>query len=91
MDNLQFSFSVFQISFLLVDKYMRMKLNSLHQFLHEIKESTIHFTLKKMSQYDKTEVSMPFFEFQQMYSSFCSKYGFSEIQNLEVDGAKIFE
>jgi hypothetical protein len=91
MDNLQFSFSVFQISFLLVDKYMRMKLNSLHQFLHEIKESTIHFTLKKMSQYDKTEVSMPFFEFQQMYSSFCSKYGFTEIQNMETDGAKIFE
>jgi hypothetical protein len=68
-----------------------MKLNSLHQFLHEIKESPVHFTLKKMKQYDKTEVSMPFFEFQQIYSSFCYKKGFTEIQNLEIDGAEIFE
>jgi hypothetical protein len=79
MDNLQFSFSIFQISFLIVDKFVRMKLNSLHQFLYEIKESPVHFTLKKMSQYDKTEVSMPFFEFQQIYSSFCYKKGYTEI------------
>jgi hypothetical protein len=51
----------------------------------------MHFTLKKMNQYDKTEVSMPFFEFQQIYSSFCHKKGFTEIQNLEIDGAEIFE
>ena len=63
MGKLQFSFSIFQISFLIVDKFVRMKLNSLHQFLHEIKERKIHFTSKKMNQYDKTEVSMPFYEF----------------------------
>jgi hypothetical protein len=63
MESLQMSFSLFQISFLVVDKFVRMKLNSLHQFLHEIKESKIHFTPKKMNHYDKTEVSMPFFEF----------------------------
>ena len=65
---------------------MRMKVNSLQQYLYKIKESTFYFTHKKMSQYDKTEVSMPFYEFQHMYSSFCSKYGFTEIQNLEIDG-----
>jgi hypothetical protein len=44
-----------------------------------------------MNQYDKTDISMPFYEFQQIYSSFCSKYGFTEIENLEIDGDKIFE
>lgn len=34
---------------------------------------------------------MPFFEFQQIYSSFCFKKGFTEIENLEIDGADIFE
>lgn len=87
----QFSFSVFQVTFLVVDKYLRMKINSLHQFLHEIKESTLQFTKKKMSQNDKTDVSMPFYEFQQLYSGFCSKYGFNELQNLETDGARVFE
>lgn len=91
MDNLEFSLSIFQISFLVVDKFVRMNLNSLHQFLDEIEESKIHFTCKKMNQYDKTDVSMPFYEFQQIYSSFCSKKGFTEIPNLEVDGAEIFE
>jgi hypothetical protein len=90
MESLQMSFSLFQISFLVVDKFVRMKLNSLHQFLHEIKESKIHFSPKKMNNYDKTEVSMPFFEFQQIYSSFCYKQGYTEIENLEIDGAKIF-
>jgi hypothetical protein len=71
--NLRFHLSYFQMSFLLVDYFIRRKLNSLHQFLYEIKESKIHFTAKKMNNYDKTEVSMPFFEFQQIYSSFCYK------------------
>ena len=46
-------------------------------------ESKIQFTDKKMKEDDVTDVSMPLFEFQQVYSSFCYKNGYDEILSFE--------
>ena len=36
-----------------------------------------------MNQYDKTNVSMPVYEFQEKYSEYCSKNGYVEMQDLD--------
>jgi hypothetical protein len=80
--NMSFSFSLFQIPALLLDYYFRTKINSLSQFLLSISQSKVQFSQKKMKQYDKTDVSIPLFEFQQIYSNLCSKNGYVEITNI---------
>ena len=44
-----------------------------------------------MKQYDKSDVSMPLYEFQYMYSEYCSKNGYVEIQQLETKGRRTFK
>lgn len=44
-----------------------------------------------MKAYDKTDVSMPLFEFQVLYSNFCSKYGYTEIQSIATDAKDVLK
>lgn len=81
--NLSFSFSLYQIPALVLDFFFRKRVNSIQQFLSEIAVSKLQFPSKKFLQFDKTDVSMPLFEFQQKYSDFCSKNGYSEVQQIE--------
>ena len=75
---------MFQIPALLLDFIFRQKLiNSLKQFIITINESQLQFTAKKIKQYDKTEVSMPVYEFQTIYSEFCQKEGYLEMDILD--------
>lgn len=70
---------MFQIPALLLDYMFRKHVDSLKKFLSDIPESKVHFPDSKMKQYDRTDVSMPLFEFQQIYSGFCSRNGYVEI------------
>ena len=84
-ENLSFRFSLYQIPALMLDYFFRQQVNSLNQFLFEINESKLQFPHTKMKQNDKTDVSMPLFEFQQLYSRFCSRFGYVERQVIQAE------
>lgn len=82
-EKLTFTFSLFQIPALFLDYFFRKRVNSLQQFFSQIPESKLQFPASKMKQFDKTDVSLPLFEFQQIYSAFCSRNGYVEIPQIE--------
>ena len=82
-NKLRFKFSLFQIPALVLDYFFRRKINSLNEFLKVIPESRIQFSEQKMKQTDKTEVSIPLYEFLVAYSTYCCKNGYLEIQSIE--------
>lgn len=83
--NLAFSFSLYQIPAMLLDHFFRKQTNSLLQFLSEVPEDehSSVFSRKRMRGYDKSSVSMPIYEFQQIYSRFCNINGFNEQSEFE--------
>jgi hypothetical protein len=56
--------------------------NSLREFISRLSESKIHFSAQKIKAYDKIPVSIPLYEFQQIYSNFCQKNGYTEVGDL---------
>jgi hypothetical protein len=78
--NLGFSFSLYQIPAMLLDHFFRQQNNSLIQFLSDIEEDKHRslFTKKRMRAFDKKPVSIPLYEFQQIYSRYCNINGFNE-------------
>jgi hypothetical protein len=88
-NGLTFQFSLFQIPALYLDFFFRKKVNSLSQFILEVPASKMQFPKKKLEQFDKTDVSMPLFQFQQAYSAFCSKNGYTEVEQIETQGKEV--
>lgn len=70
---------------MLLDHFFRKQTNSIIEFLSEVPEDkhSSTFSRKRMRGYDKTSVSMPLYEFQQIYSRFCNINGFNEQNELD--------
>lgn len=83
-EKLEFKFSLFQIPALILDYIFRQKvIDSFAQFLLVINESKAQFASSKMKRNAIANCSMHAYELQVIYSDFCQREGYKELDILE--------